>query len=181
MVDVVDRITRSRMMAGIKGTNTRPELELRRALHRLGLRYRLHVAGLPGRPDIVLPRHRTVIQIQGCFWHRHDNCAFATTPASNVPFWTSKFSETVKRDQRNLETLRKLGWRVAVVWECSIRKEGAEVIARKLSSWLVSPRSLVEIPKRQSIKDHSGKIRNVRDGRPGAPAKARQRRQPQER
>jgi DNA mismatch endonuclease (patch repair protein) len=139
------------MMAGIKGTNTKPELELRRALHRLGLRYRLHVAGLPGRPDIVLPRHRVVIQIQGCFWHRHDNCAFATTPASNVPFWTSKFSDTVTRDRRNLEALRKLGWRVAVVWECSIKKEGAEAIALRLSRWLASQRPFAEIPAQSRI------------------------------
>lgn len=146
MVDVVDRITRSRMMAGIRGKDTKPELLLRRALHGMGLRYRLHVSGLPGRPDIVLPKYRAAIEIRGCFWHRHADCAFATTPASNIPFWTSKFSETVKRDQRNLEALRKLGWRVAIVWECSIREDGGEGIARKLSKWLVSKRSFAEFP-----------------------------------
>lgn len=143
---VVDRITRSRMMAGIRGKDTKPELLLRRALHRMGLRYRLHVSGLPGRPDIVLPKYHAAIEIRGCFWHRHAGCRFATTPASNIPFWTSKFSETVKRDRRNLEALRKLGWRVAIVWECSIREEGGEGIAKKLSKWLVSKRSSGEFP-----------------------------------
>jgi DNA mismatch endonuclease (patch repair protein) len=161
MVDVVDRITRSRMMAGIKGTNTKPELELRRALHRLGLRYRLHVAGLPGRPDIVLPKRRAVIEIRGCFWHRHENCLFATTPASNVPFWTSKFSDTVKRDQRNLEALHKLGWRTAIVWECAIRREGAELIAMKLLAWLASQRSLAEIPVQPHIRGKGGQSRKA--------------------
>lgn len=150
MVDTVDRITRSRMMAGIRGKDTKPELLLRRALHGMGLRYRLHVSGLPGRPDIVLPKHHAVVQIQGCFWHRHVGCAFTTTPASNILFWTTKFSETVKRDRRNLEALRELGWKVAVVWECSIRKEGGEGIALKLSTWLASQRPFTEIPRHRT-------------------------------
>jgi DNA mismatch endonuclease (patch repair protein) len=149
MVDVVDRITRSRMMAGIRGKNTKPEILLRHALHGMGLRYRLHVSSLPGQPDIVLPKYRAAIEVRGCFWHRHAGCAFTTTPASNSPFWESKFSETVKRDRRNLEALRRLGWRVAVVWECSIKKEGSEGIAQKLSRWLVSQRPFVEIPRRR--------------------------------
>lgn len=145
MIDVVNKITRSRMMAGIRGKDTKPELSLRRALHRLGLRYRLHVAGLPGRPDIVLPRHNALIEVHGCFWHRHQNCAFCTKPASNVRFWRSKFGETIKRDKRNLEALRKLGWKVAVVWECSVKEEGAEAIAAKIAAWLQSGRSFKEI------------------------------------
>jgi DNA mismatch endonuclease (patch repair protein) len=145
MIDVVDKITRSRMMAGIQGKNTRPELELRRALHREGLRYRLHVTGLPGRPDIVLPKHRAAIQVHGCFWHRHQHCAFCTTPASNMRFWKSKFGETVERDKRNLEALRKLGWRVAIVWECSVRDKGPEAIAGRIAAWLQSGRSFKEI------------------------------------
>ena len=150
MIDVVDKITRSRMMAGIRGKDTKPELGLRRALHRLGLRYRLHVAGLPGRPDILLPRHHAAIQVHGCFWHRHDRCAFCTTPASNMRFWKLKFGETVKRDKRNLEALRKLGWKVAIVWECSIKIEGAEVVAGRLAAWLRSGRSFKEISSRST-------------------------------
>ncbi len=135
------------MMAGIRGKNTKPERELRQALHSLGLRYRLHVAGLPGRPDIVFPKHQAVVQVHGCFWHRHEGCSFATNPASNIPFWDLKFGETIKRDERNLEALRWLGWRVAVVWECSINKEGVEAVARRIASWLISARSFVEISK----------------------------------
>jgi DNA mismatch endonuclease, patch repair protein len=145
MIDVVDKITRSRMMAGIRGKDTKPELGLRRALHRLGFRYRLHVVGLPGRPDIVLPRHHAAIQVHGCFWHRHAHCAFCTTPASNMGFWKSKFGETVRRDERNLEDLRKLGWKVAIVWECSVKDKGAEAVAKKIAAWLQSRRSFKEI------------------------------------
>jgi DNA mismatch endonuclease (patch repair protein) len=150
MIDVVDRITRSRMMAGIRGKNTKPELDLRRALHREGLRYRLHVTGLPGRPDIVLRKHRAAIQVHGCFWHRHEHCAFCTTPASNMRFWKSKFGETINRDKRNLEALRKLGWKVAIVWECSVKDEGAEAVAGKIAAWLQSGRSFREISGRNT-------------------------------
>jgi DNA mismatch endonuclease, patch repair protein len=145
MIDVVDKITRSRMMAGIRGKDTKPELGLRRALHRRGLRYRLHVAGLPGRPDIVLPRHHALVEVHGCFWHRHKGCPFCTTPASNLGFWKPKFAETVKRDKRNLEALLKLGWRVAVVWECSVKEMGAEAVATKLAKWLQSKSRCKEI------------------------------------
>src|SRR5216683_1609999 len=150
MIDVVDKITRSRMMAGIRGKNTKPELDLRRALHRGGLRYRLHVTGLPGRPDIVLPRHHAIIEVHRCFWHRHEHCAFCTTPASNMGFWKSKFGETVKRDKLNLEALRKLGWRVAIVWECSVKDEGAEAVAKKVAAWLRSGGPFKEISSRSA-------------------------------
>lgn len=150
MIDVVDRITRSRMMAGIQGKDTKPELDLRRALHRLGLRYRLHVTGLPGRPDIVLPRYHAAILVHGCFWHRHAHCTFCTTPASNKEFWKLKFGETVKRDKRNLEALLKLGWKVAVVWECSVKAEGAEAVAGRTVAWLQSGRSFKEISSRSA-------------------------------
>lgn len=146
MADIVDRKTRSRMMSGIRGKNTRPELVLRRALHALGLRYRLHAPGLPGRPDIVLAKHHAVIQIQGCFWHRHDACEFATSPSSNVEFWNAKFEGTVRRDKRNLAALRQLGWRVAIVWECEINQKGGDAIAGRIVKWLASSRRLLEIP-----------------------------------
>jgi DNA mismatch endonuclease (patch repair protein) len=148
MVDVVDKPTRSRMMAGIRGKDTKPELGLRRALHRLGLRYRLHASDLPGRPDILLPRHHAAVQVHGCFWHRHGSCIYCTTPAANKIFWRSKFDETIERDKRNLEALRKLGWKVAIVWECSIKNEGAEAVAGKIAAWLQSRRSFKEIPSK---------------------------------
>jgi DNA mismatch endonuclease (patch repair protein) len=168
MIDVVDKITRSRMMSGIRGKDTKPELDLRRALHRMGLRYRLNVTGLPGRPDIVLPRHHAAIQMHGCFWHRHEHCTFCTTPASNKRFWKSKFGETVRRDKRNLEALRKLGWRAAIVWECSIKDKGAEAVAKKIAAWLRSKRSFKEISGRNA-KRVSRPIRRPVRMKPHAP------------
>jgi DNA mismatch endonuclease, patch repair protein len=145
MIDVVNKTTRSRMMAGIRGKDTKPELVLRHALHRLGLRYRLHVSGLPGRPDMALPKYHAAIEVHGCFWHRHEGCRFCTTPASNKRFWKTKFDETVKRDKRNLAALRKLGWRVAVVWECSVKEHGSAVVADRIAAWLGTGRSFKEI------------------------------------
>jgi DNA mismatch endonuclease (patch repair protein) len=136
MVDVVDRATRSRMMAGIRGRNTKPEVQLRSALHRLGVRFRVHDRRLIGRPDIVLPKYRAVVQVHGCFWHRHERCRFATTPSSNHAFWDEKFKANVARDQRSEAALRKLGWRIAIVWECAIRERGAEAIAGETLNWL---------------------------------------------
>ena len=118
MVDVVDANTRSRMMAGIRGKNTTPEVRLRKALHRAGFRFRLHAAKLPGKPDIVLAKHRAAIFVHGCFWHRHAGCRFAYQPKSNAAFWSQKLHTNVVRDQRNRRRLRELGWRVIVVWEC---------------------------------------------------------------
>jgi DNA mismatch endonuclease (patch repair protein) len=106
------------MMSAIRGKNTDPELRVRRHLHQSGLRYRLHDPRLPGRPDIVLPRYHTAIQVNGCFWHRHDGCEFAYTPSSNRRFWKKKFSENVERDKRSARRLHELGWRLIVVWEC---------------------------------------------------------------
>jgi DNA mismatch endonuclease (patch repair protein) len=117
----MDRLTperRSWNMSRIKGRDTGLELVVRSALHRLGFRFRLHGRKLPGRPDVVLPRHRAVLFVHGCFWHRHRGCRFAYQPKSNISFWTNKFEETVARDSRNSKELRRLGWRVIVVWEC---------------------------------------------------------------
>ncbi|MDO9296804.1 very short patch repair endonuclease [Bradyrhizobium sp.] len=150
MIDVVDKITRSRMMSGIRGKDTKPEIGLRSALHRRGLRYRLHVAGLPGRPDIVLPRHNAIVEIRGCFWHRHQHCAFCTKPASNVPFWRAKFGDTIKRDKRNVEALRKLGWRVAIVWECSVKEQGADAVADKIAAWFQTRSWFKEVSSRSA-------------------------------
>lgn len=111
-------------MAGIRGRSTRPEMLVRRFLHRAGLRYRLHDPNLPGRPDMVFPKHRAVVEVRGCFWHQHAGCRFAYTPKSNTDFWTSKLAENVARDRRNETKLRALGWRVLVVWECEIHKPG---------------------------------------------------------
>ena len=145
MIDVVDKITRSRMMSGIRGKDTQPELLLRRALHALGLRYRLHVTALPSRPDIVLTRHRAAVLVHGCFWHRHQGCRYCTTPASNRNFWNSKFQQTMLRDARNLVTLQQAGWRTAVVWECALTREGTNRAAKIIGRWLKTDRPTLEI------------------------------------
>lgn len=118
--DIVTPAVRSRMMAGIRGKDTRPEIYVRSRLHRAGLRFRLHSRDLPGRPDIVLPRHHAVVFVHGCFWHRHAGCKRAYTPKSNAEFWHSKFEANVRRDARNADQLRAEGWRVFTVWECSL-------------------------------------------------------------
>jgi DNA mismatch endonuclease, patch repair protein len=145
MVDIVDTSVRSRMMAGIKRANTRPELELRRALHAAGYRYRLHSAKLAGKPDIVLPRYRAVIFVHGCFWHRHDGCRYATTPATRTAFWKKKFAANVRRDARNQSDLQARSWRVAIVWECSIKHIGCSDITRRLTEWLAGEIDRTEI------------------------------------
>lgn len=123
MVDVVDPATRSRMMSGIHGKNTKPELLARKYLHGRGLRFRLHVKELPGKPDMVFPKYKAVVFVHGCFWHRHSGCKYATTPSSREHFWINKLSENVARDSYQIATLRGLGWRVFVVWECELRGE----------------------------------------------------------
>ena len=123
MADIVDAPTRSAMMAGIRGKNTKPEMLVRRFLHRSGFRFQLHRKDLPGRPDIVLPRYRTVVEVRGCFWHRHENCRFAYMPKSNRAFWEAKLNGNRERDLRNLEKLRELGWRVIEVWECELNDD----------------------------------------------------------
>lgn len=122
MTDVVTAEVRSRMMSGIRGKDTLPEMQVRRFLHRQGLRYRLHDRSLPGAPDIVFPRHGAVVFIHGCYWHRHEGCKYASTPASNVEFWQRKFSGNVKRDQNAIAMLLDAGWRVFVLWECGLRQ-----------------------------------------------------------
>src|SRR5687768_2132535 len=107
-------------MARIRSSNTKPEVSLRKALHRLGLRFRLHGRKLPGKPDIVLPRFKTAIFVHGCFWHRHEGCKVANTPKSNTDFWVDKFSRNVARDAKIADELKRLGWRVIVAWECEL-------------------------------------------------------------
>lgn len=109
---------RSAMMARIGQRDTLPELTVRRSLHRLGYRFRLHRRDLPGTPDIVLPRHRVAILVHGCFWHRHSKCRFAYTPKTRVEFWNSKFKQNVERDIRVHRALQERGWTVITIWEC---------------------------------------------------------------
>jgi DNA mismatch endonuclease (patch repair protein) len=137
-MDIVSKTTRSKMMAGIKGTNTQPEKFLRSWLHRSGFRFRLHTKNLPGKPDILLPRYQAVILVHGCFWHGH-GCALFKWPATRSEFWQAKIKANCERDARNISALKKLGWRVAVMWECELRQISKQHDAplRELAKWLI--------------------------------------------
>lgn len=126
-------------MSRIRGKDTRPEMMVRRWLWANGYRYRLHRKDLPGRPDIVLLKHRAIIFVHGCFWHRH-GCQFTTTPESNREFWLAKFSENVNRDKRNISALLEQSWRVMVIWECSLQGKNAisKLVAEQIAEFLNS-------------------------------------------
>ena len=112
---------RSRNMSAIKSKNTKPEIKVRKVLHSMGYRFRLHSKDLPGSPDIVLPKYKTVIFVHGCFWHRHENCKYASTPKTRQEFWEAKFRENINRDKLNQENLSSKGWKIIIVWECEIK------------------------------------------------------------
>lgn len=131
MTDVLSPQERSKRMSLIKGKDTRPEMALRKVLHGLGLRYRLHGPGLPGKPDLVFPRYKAVVFVHGCFWHRHAKCSIATIPKSNIAFWLEKFEKNMIRDVRVTEALEELGWRVFVAWECELGS-GKKTIAGQI-------------------------------------------------
>lgn len=120
MVDFLSPKERSARMSHIKGKDTKPELSLRKVLHGLGFRYRLHVADLPGKPDLVFPKYKTVVFVHGCFWHSHIGCKIATTPKSNTEFWIEKFEKNKERDARAKKALEDAGWTALVVWECEL-------------------------------------------------------------
>lgn len=117
-MDIVDPARRSRMMASIRGKDTRPEMAVRRAAHALGYRFRIHRADLPGGPDLVFPGRRKVIFVHGCYWHRHGGCRNATMPKSNAAFWLEKFEKNMARDRNAMTELVELGWDPLVIWEC---------------------------------------------------------------
>ena len=121
MADTVTPAQRSRIMAQVKGKNTKPELSVRSLLHRLGYRFRLHRKDLPGSPDIVLPRHRKVIFVHGCFWHGHESCRRGTRPISNVDFWNAKIDRNIERDRLARHSLEEAGWQVITVWQCELK------------------------------------------------------------
>lgn len=126
----------SRRMSQVKQRNTAPEVAVRKMLFRLGYRFRLHRNDLPGRPDIVLPRHKSVILVHGCFWHQHENCQRAQRPASNVNYWNEKLDRNTVRDRENVAKLNDLGWRVLIVWECELKSRDG--VKEKLQAFLSS-------------------------------------------
>lgn len=146
MADVVDAETRSRMMSAIRGRDTKIEIAIRKALFSQGYRYRINRRDLPGRPDIVLPKHRAVVLVHGCFWHLH-GCRLSKLPATRPEFWREKLERNRERDSETFDRLRKLGWRVATVWECSLRnngKTGIVEVAAGLDLWLRGTDEIVE-------------------------------------
>jgi DNA mismatch endonuclease, patch repair protein len=141
-MDTVDRATRSKIMSSVGQKDTGAELLLRRALHRAGLRYRLHDQSLPGSPDLVFPQFRAVVFVHGCYWHAH-GCYRSTVPKSRKKFWVEKFAANRKRDSRKKNLLIDNGWRVLTIWECALRGKSAKsatAIAKGVKSWLESSR-----------------------------------------
>ena len=154
MTDIVDQQTRSRMMAGIRGKDTGPEMALRRAMHARGFRYKLHAKGLPGRPDLVLPKYRAVVFVHGCFWHRHPFCRYTSVPSTRPEFWQTKFVANAVRDNASRGALLAAGWRVATVWECAARKpRQVEMAANLLAAWLCGGANEIEIGETEVVAE----------------------------
>ena len=136
---MVDRLTperRSWLMSRVRGKDTGPELRVRRVAHALGLRFRLHRKDLPGKPDLVFPKHHLALFVHGCFWHRHPGCRKATDPKSREQYWRTKFANNVRRDARVVQQLEDLGWRVETIWECESKSH--QLIAARLLA-LINP------------------------------------------
>jgi len=147
VADIVNPETRRRMMSGIRGKNTKPELQIRRLLFARGFRYRLHAKTLPGKPDLVLAKHRAVVFVHGCFWHRH-HCHLFKWPSTRQEFWRQKINRNVERDHCHRVLLKAQGWRVAVVWECSLKgrtRQSEGDIGDMLGDWLLSCQSEIEL------------------------------------
>ncbi len=138
-MDTLTPKERSERMRRIRGKNTTPEMAVRRMVHRLGYRFRLHDRRLPGRPDLVFAGRRKVIFVHGCFWHQHHRCRLATTPKTNVEFWNTKFKENVRRDSANRRRLKVAGWDSLVIWQCELRS--LEVLMQKIRTFLDEPKS----------------------------------------
>lgn len=164
MADVLTPQQRQLNMSRIRGRDTAPEMRVRRSLHARGLRFRLHDRQLPGRPDLVLPRHRTVVFVHGCFWHAH-GCRLSKMPATRDAFWRKKIGANVIRDREAVERLREIGWRVIVIWECALRGPGrldeAELFDRAANYIREEEDSLLEL---------TGRIGNVEVAGTSSPA-----------
>lgn len=152
MTDIVTPETRSKMMAGIRGKNTRPEIIIRKELFRQGFRYKLHDKKLAGKPDIVLPRFRAAIFVHGCFWHGH-TCPLFRLPSTHTDFWTTKIARNRDNDERAIYTLLNSGWRVAIIWECALKGRGKwQLVAliAAISEWIHGDAPRFEISADQS-------------------------------
>ncbi|WP_281990738.1 very short patch repair endonuclease [Sulfitobacter geojensis] len=148
MTDIVSAEKRSEMMSGIRGKDTKPEIIVRRLLYRLGYRFRLHRKDLPGRPDIVLPKWRKVVFVNGCYWHGHGDCHLFRAPKTRTEFWTTKIASNRARDQRNYAELVGAGWGVVVIWECAVSKKlqlPSDQLEQVISDALASTNELIVI------------------------------------
>lgn len=137
MTDKISKTARSRNMSLIQSKNTKPEMIARRHLFGRGLRYRLHDKNLPGKPDMIFPKYKKAVFINGCFWHRHD-CKYATTPKTNTEFWEKKFQKNILRDKNNYEKLETMGWTVIIVWECQLKKDMRKDTLNKLYDSIIN-------------------------------------------
>ncbi|WP_370235515.1 MULTISPECIES: very short patch repair endonuclease [Henriciella] len=150
MADIVPPKVRSRMMSGIRGKDTKPELIVRRGLHAMGFRYTLHNRRLPGSPDLVLPKHDAVIFVHGCFWHGHD-CHLFKWPQTRPEFWREKIGRNRERDARSLAALRASGWRIATIWECALRAvASSDRLLLEVSSWITSDQEILDVSGAQN-------------------------------
>ena len=138
-------LTRSQIMARIRSADTKPELVLRKSLHAIGYRFRLHVRALPGCPDIVMRKHRCAIFVHGCFWHGHEGCRNFRIPKTRPEFWSTKIESNRDRDRRAIEALLDAGWRVLVVWECATRSIHVDNLVSVIAAWLQGPETSAEL------------------------------------
>jgi len=147
LIDIVNEATRRRMMSGISSKNTKPEMAIRSGLFARGYRYRLHSKHLPGKPDLVLPKYKAVIFVNGCFWHRH-NCSLFKWPTTRADFWKNKLNANAERDLKKLAECQSLGWRTLTVWECILKGKNPEAVSLvidQVEGWLLSERKTGEI------------------------------------
>ena len=161
MPDTLTKDQRHRNMAAIHSTSTKPEIKLRRALWHLGFRYKINVKRLPGKPDIVLPKYRTVVFVHGCFWHGHKDCKDFTIPKTNIPFWTAKITRNQQRDQEVWRQLEANGWFVIIVWECQLKKRVLEGTINEVAEGIVEngKRYRVYQEERKKLRDDYRKER----------------------
>lgn len=162
MTDTVSRAVRSRMMSSVRSKDTKPEIAVRHCLFSRGFRYRLHRRDLPGSPDLVFPKYSAVIFIHGCFWHQHD-CPKSRLPETRLEWWKAKLEGNRRRDELSIRCLREQGWRVLIIWECAIRKplaqraKNLDILARQASSFLISSKPQLELPRSSSVGCLGGK------------------------
>lgn len=159
MNDIVTKHQRSLMMSGIRGRDTGPEMRVRRVLHGLGYRFRLHRQDLPGTPDLVLPKHKAAVFVHGCFWHFHEGCRLAKMPSSRKEFWEPKLLGNRERDAAAIAALRKAGWRVLLVWECFLREtKNDAALSENLAAWVESADGLGELSRGDMLQGKDGAL-----------------------